>query len=225
MAKAAKSEHMETRRIVTPEFRVSYPHLDKPHAIKKTDTPKFSITMLYKKTHDLSKLKLAIKHAKIDEFGPDKSDWPEELESPVQDGDSSKFADKEGYKGHWVIKATSNEDNKPGLVDEDGQPILEKSEFPYAGCFARAQVFARVWEYGGKQGVHFILDHVQKLRDGKKLTSKKSAEEVFGAVAGAKRDEDDEDDAEDFSSKKSKGKKRRSDDDDDDDNDDGGSFK
>lgn len=194
MAKPAKNEK-EKQRILTPEFRVSYPHVFKPNSIKGSP-PKYSVTMLFKKSADLSVIKLAIKHAKIAEFGPDPDNWPEDLESPVTDGDKPKYADKEGYKGHWAIKASSNEDSKPGVVDEQVEPITEQSVF-YPGCYARAQVFARVWEFGGKQGVHFILDHVQKTKDGKSFGGKKAASEVFNPIVGEDGGEDETSDDDD----------------------------
>lgn len=189
MAKTEKVDPKAKCRIVTPTFRVSYPHVFKPAQVMGKGEFKYSITMLFKKDADLTSVKEAIRNAKIAQFGPNKADWPE-LDSPVMDGDSPKYADKEGYKGHWAIKAISNENVKPGVVDYPaGDPILEQSDF-YPGCYARAQVFARVWEFSGKQGIHFILDHVQKLKDGKPFSSKKSAKEAFGATAV-----DDEDDS------------------------------
>jgi len=178
---------------------VSYPHLFKANAFKGGEA-KYSVTMLFPKTADLSALKLAIKHAKIDKWGPDKDEWPEDLMSPVQDGDNPKYAANEGYKGHWAIKASSKEAQKPGLVNEKVEPIIDASEF-YPGCYARAQVFANGWEYMGKSGVSFILDHVQKTRDGKSFGGRKSAAEVFDPVSGGKApsmDEELDEDEEDF---------------------------
>jgi hypothetical protein len=196
-AKAPKADK-EKSRLLTPEFRVSYPHVFKANAFKG-GKPKFSVTMLFPKNSDLSPIKNAIKEAKIAKFGADKDSWPDDLESPVVDGDSPKHADKDGYKGCWAIKASTNEDQRPGVVDENVQPILEPSDF-YPGCYARAYVYAYVWEFAGKRGVGFILDHVQKLRDGKSFGGKKSADQVFSPVnAGAMSSDDNADDVdEDF---------------------------
>lgn len=203
--KAAKIDK-DLCRIITPEFRVSYPHVFKAQAVKATDKPKFSITMLYPKDSDLMgsspdgkprSLKEVIKNAKLAQFGP-KENWPDGLESPVIDGDNPKFADKDGYKGHWVIKATTSEDQRPSVVDAEMAPITEASEL-YPGSYARAYVYAYVWEYMGKQGVGFILDHVQKLRDGKSFGGKKPVEQVFSPVASAEPDAaGDADDDQDF---------------------------
>lgn len=178
--KNKQKANKDLSRVLTPEFRVSYPHVFKAQAIKPTDKPKFSVTMLFPKTADLSALKEAMRQAKIAEFGS-KENWPDDLESPVVDGDNPKHADKEGYKGHWVIKASTNEDQRPGVVDENVEPIVDQSKF-YPGCYARAYIYAYVWEYMGKQGVGFILDHVQKLRDGKSFGGKKPADQVFTPV-------------------------------------------
>lgn len=200
-------EQIERCRIITPEFRVSYPHLFEAQAPRPTDKKKFSITMLFDKNKTLvgtspdrqpRSLMDVIKFAKINVFGPNKEDWPEDLLSPVSDGDAKKYDKKEGHAGHWVIKATSNADQKPGLVDENLKPILEPALF-YPGCYARAYLYARVYEYMGKMGVHFIVDHVQKTRDGKSFSSKKAADMVFSPieVAAVAFDEDDSE-SEDF---------------------------
>lgn len=200
MAKEENQQLKEKCRVVTPEFVVSYPHVFKAAQVNGKGDPKFSITMLFKKSADLTVIKQAIKNAKVLEFGPNKENWPEDLESPVSDGDNVKYAKKEGYKGHWVIKAISNEAQKPGVVDQDVKPILNASDF-YPGCYARAQVFARVWEFSGKQGVHFILDHVQKTKDGKSLSSRKAASEIFSPIDSVEDEDlgdDDDDDEEGF---------------------------
>lgn len=188
-------------RIITPEFRVSYPHVFKAQAPKPTDKPKFSITMLFPKDTDLMgqspegkprSLKEAIRNAKLAEFGP-KENWPTDLQSPVIDGDNPKYADKEGYKGHWVMKATTSEDQRPNVVDGEMLPITDAAQL-YPGCYARAYVYAYIWEYMGKQGVGFILDHVQKLRDGKSFGGKRPVEQVFSPVTySAEADEETED--------------------------------
>lgn len=175
-------------RLITPEFRVSFPHVFKPSAMKGAK-PKYSIVMLFNKKQDLTPIKDAIRNAKIAAFGSNQKDWPKDLMSPVTDGDSVKLSKHEGYKGHWAIKASSMEENRPGVVNEEVEEIVNPADF-YPGCFARAQVFARVWEFGGKQGIHFILDHVQKTKDGKSLTSRKSASEVFNPISDLDEDDD-----------------------------------
>lgn len=192
-------------RMITPEFRVSYPHIFKPQAPKPTDKKKYSITMLFPKDSDLMgigldkkpiSIKQIIKNAKVAAFGPDKSKWPE-LESPVQDGDDPKFADKDGYKGHWVIKASTSEEQRPGVVGPDATPITDPAAV-YPGCYARAYVYACNWEYMKRQGIMFILDHVQKTRDGKAFGGKKPVEQVFSPVESEGSESPDSDEEDDF---------------------------
>lgn len=206
MGKTSKAEKevQDPCKIMTPEFRVSYPHVFKPSVMKGTkNDPKYSVTMLFEKDSDLDIIKGAIRAAKIKKWGKNKADWPEDIESPVVDGDGPKGLDKnkkrrDGYEGHYAIKASTGEDQRPGVVDENVDPIINVADF-YPGCYARAHVFAYVWEFpkdSGNFGVGFILDHVQKLRDGKSFGGKKSADEVFTKVNSGKakgRDEDDED--------------------------------
>lgn len=185
-------EQEDKCRIITPEFRVSYPHVWKAQAMPGTSNdPKFSITMLFSKDTDMTEIKNAIKEAKIAKFGANQKSWPKCV-SPVQDGDgeagvTKKTGDKkEGYEGCWVIKASTSADQQPGIVGKDGKAITKQADF-YAGCYARAYVYAYVWEFpkgSGKFGVGFILDHIQKLRDGKSFSGKKPVEQVFGPVAG-----------------------------------------
>jgi len=203
-------------RIITPEFRVSYPHVFNAQAPKPADTPKFSITMLFPKDRELigqspegkpRSIKEVIRNAKIAKFGP-KENWPEDIESPVRDGDHKKTIDKLGYAGSWVIKATSSEDQRPEVVGPDADdygklvPLTKPSEL-YPGCYARAYVFARCWEYMGKEGVQFILDHVQKLRDGTPFGGKRPVDQVFSPVEAdgddfASEADDDDDEVADF---------------------------
>ncbi len=168
--------------VVTPEFRVSYPHVFKPSAMKGQAKAKYSITMLFDKADDLGVLKAAIHAAKIEKWGA-KDKWPANLKAPVSDGDSPKNAGKDGCAGHWIAKASANEESRPGVVDERALPMADQADF-YAGCYAIAAIRASAWENEFGYGVMLILDHVQKTRDGKPFGSKKSADQIFAPISG-----------------------------------------
>lgn len=186
-AKKSKSDK-EACRVLTPEFRVSYPHVFKAQGMqgKKEAVKKYSVTMLFPKSTDLAVIKNAMKQAKIQAFGENKEKWPV-LESPVTDGDGPTGIDKktgerkDGYEGCWVIKASSSEDQKPSVVDQNVEPIINQNDF-YPGCYARASVLAYIWDNEFGKGVGFILDHVQKMRDGKSFGGKPPVEQVFSPV-------------------------------------------
>lgn len=174
-----KSSDQSAQRIITPEFRVSYPHLFKANAFGG-GKPKFSVTMLFPKKGDLSVLRKAMTAAKLEKFGP-KKNWPADLASPVTDGDAPAKPGKEertGYAGHWVIKATANEDSRPTVVDENAQTVMD-AKVIYPGCYARAAIFAYIWEFpvgSGRFGVGLILNGVQKTRDGETFSTRKPVE-------------------------------------------------
>ncbi len=231
-AKALMAEWKKKCRFVTSEFRTSYLHVFKPQGFKGAEE-KYSLVMLVKKKTNLKEYQRAMKYAKMVMFGADESDWPDNIESPIQDGDSKKNRTKEGYKGHWAIKASTSKDQKPTVVgmkkDADGNvmPIADPAEF-VSGDYARAQVFARVWEFpegSGNYGVQFILDHVQKTKDGKHFGGKKAATEVFNPITADVEDDEDEEEDEDETddnedSDAEDGDEDESDDDSDDDDDD-----
>ncbi len=129
----------DARRDVTPEFRVSFPHVFKAQAMPGTNNaPKYSVTMLFSKDDDLASITKMIHAAKVEKFGADKSKWPKKIKSPVQNGDGEAGIAKktgkrmEGYANSWVLKASTGEDQAPGVVNRQGKEILKASEF-YAG--------------------------------------------------------------------------------------------
>jgi hypothetical protein len=202
------AEKNDKCRIITPEFRVSFPHVFKAQAMPRTNNkPKFSVTMLFPKDSDMAWYKNVVREAKIEKWGTNKNDWPKGLKMPLQDGDDPEVHTikksgevRDGYEGHWVLKASTGEDQAPGIVGRDGKPIIREADF-YGGCYARAYVYCYVWEFpkDSKQyGIGFILDHVQKLRDGKSFGGKKPVEQVFGAIAGGADDMEDAEGEEDF---------------------------
>ncbi len=181
-------------RIIFPVARLSYPHLFQPHSPNPKDKKKYSATILLDKKGSLigqfpegnpRSIQEALNNCKIVTFGPDKTKWPKGLLSPIQDGDkpANDGEVRPGYAGHWAIKLTSNEDQKPELVFQDAKtPILEAKDL-YPGCYVKVFGFSYYWTYMGKQGIGFILDAVQFVRDGKSFGGKKPASEIFSPLA------------------------------------------
>lgn len=170
-----KNKSIEKKKVMTPEFRLSFPALHKPKSFENQE-PKFSIVMLFdKKKADLSKLKAAVAFAAQEKWGP-KEKWPKQLRMPFRDGDEKE--DMEGYKGHTYVSASSKQ--KPGLVDYPNRnPIDESDNKAYAGCYARATLIAFAYDKAGNRGVSFSLQNVQILRDGKPFSGRKAAEDEF----------------------------------------------
>ncbi len=186
---------VEKLKILTPEFRVSHPHVFKPTEVKKGDGKfSYSMEMLFDKTTtDLSIIQKPLKAAIVGKWGPDKSEWPSPLLMPIRDGD--KPHKKKGlipeHKGMWVVRASSSaEYSKPQVVGRDPKVALTTEAELYPGCYARAALKAHAYTFGDKDGVKFILDAVQFTRDGKAIGGRKPADQVFGVIEGDDGDAD-----------------------------------
>lgn len=162
-------------KVMTPEFRVSFPSVFEARAFSEAQTKKFELTALFPKITDLSPLKALAKQAAVDKWG-DKI--PANLRSPFRDG--SEKPDLDGYEGCIFVKMSSLQ--RPGVVDQGVQPIIEPSDF-YGGCYARASITAYAYDQAGNKGVAFGLQNVQKLRDGDAFSGRSAPEEDFEPVA------------------------------------------
>jgi len=160
--------------VMTPVFRVSFPHVFKATRPKGSDKDKFTLSMLFDDDADLSKLKKAATAAVKEKWG-DKP--PKKLKTPFLDAGDYDY---EGYEdGHALVRASSIQ--KPGVVDQNVDPIIEESEF-YPGCYARAKVRAFTYDIEGNRGVSFGLGNIQKVKDGERLGGHSKPEDDFEAV-------------------------------------------
>lgn len=170
-------------KVVIKNVRLSYPHLFAPFSIDGKQEPKFSCMLLLPKSDEagLEALRAAERAAaeigKSTKFG---GKIPQNLATIIRDGDD--FAeDYPEREGHWFLAVSANADRKPGVVDQSVQPILDQSEV-YAGCFVNASLNAFPYEFGGKKGISFGLNNVQKVADGEPLGSVSRAEDDFEPV-------------------------------------------
>jgi hypothetical protein len=172
---------IQMKKCVTPIARASYVSVFRPAKFDGQNSDqesKYSITLIFEKTDDLSELKRAVFNALVEKHGSDKTKWPKDLKLPFRDG--SKRADKEGY-GPDKVFITATSKSQPGIVDARVQKIIDEQLF-YSGCYCRAELIAFYYDAKGNKGVSFSLQNVQKVRDGKPFSGKKAAEEVFDAV-------------------------------------------
>lgn len=181
----AEKMDIEKKKCLTPEFRVSFPHVFEKHSGFKEQEPKYSIVMLFPKNYDLKELKRAAFNAAIEKWGP-KEKWPKNLRMPFRDGDEKQ--DLQGYEGCYFISASSKQ--KPQVVGNkkiDGQfpHITKEDDTFYAGCYARATLIAFAYDKLGNKGVSFSLQNVQKLKDGEPFSGRKNADDEFDEVEDA----------------------------------------
>lgn len=176
-------------KATTPHFRVSYPKVFRPELNKLSKKEEFSVVALFPKGADLSVLKKAAQDACEKEWGADKTKWPPGLRSPFRDqGERIKAAIAEekappaGYED-GAIYLNLKSKNKPGVVDQNVQDIIVESDF-YAGCWARATVFAQAYAQAGNKGVSFYLQNVQKVKEGEPLGGKVAPQNDFAPIEG-----------------------------------------
>jgi len=168
--------------LVTPEFRCSYLQVFEAREDPNGNF-KFSVAMLFpKEGTDIAEIKTAMNNAVVNKWG-DKP--PQNMKNPLKDGDIKENDADKVYAGHWYINASSNENRKPGVVDNKLKPIIDQADF-YSGCYARAKVNFYGYDNVSK-GVGCGLQHIMKVKDGESLGgSTESAESAFSGFAAPK---------------------------------------
>ena len=137
-------------KIVTGKVRFSYANVFSPKASVEGGTPKYSVSAY---------------------FG---GSVPKGLKGGLRDGDEEK--EDAAYAGSYFINANSAQ--KPGVVDQDLNPIMDMNEF-YSGCYGRASITFYPYNAQGSKGIACGLNNVQKLEDGEKLGGATSAAADF----------------------------------------------
>lgn len=161
---------MSETKVITDKVRFSYVKVFEPD-----DRNKYSVSILIDKkdTNTLSKIEKAIQAA-IDLGAAKLGGKKKGLKLPLRDGDEEKEDDI--YQGKMFVNANSV--NKPGIVDKNLDPLMEKEEF-YSGCYGRASLNFYAFDYEGKKGIACGLNNLQKLEDGERLGAQSSAQDDF----------------------------------------------
>lgn len=173
-----------TTKVVTGRVRLSYAWLDEPRTPKDNPSgePKYSVSLLIPKT-DVKTVE-ALKAAQEVAIAAKWPKRPAKIATTMHDGDGVREKTGEAYgpecHGHWVMSVATK--SKPGMVDKDCVPILEKNVIR-SGDYARVSLNAYAYDANGNRGVSFGLNNVQKLADGEPLgASRTRAEDDFTAV-------------------------------------------
>lgn len=170
---------MSETKVITGKVRFSYAHVFEPHAMEEGQKKKYSVSLIIPKKDKktIAKIEKAIEAAL--EAGKAKfgGKIPKNPKLPLRDGDVERDED-ENYEGCMFINC--NSDRKPGLVDENTDPIMDKDDF-YSGCYGRASINLYAFNVNGNKGVAAGLNNLQKLADGESLGgTAASPEEDFG---------------------------------------------
>jgi hypothetical protein len=98
---------------------------------------------------------------------------------PIRDG--AEKSEKNGYAGRIFIQAKTQ--TRPGVVDQDVQPILDQTLI-YPGVIVNAQVQFKGYSRPS-WGVGCYLQNVQLVANGERLGGKPDPSSVFEPVRGA----------------------------------------
>jgi len=166
---------VKSRTIITPNATAIFVYVWEPReSMNEGGIAQYQLSLAFKKTEDITALRRAVKACATDKFGAagvrllDKTPpfrQIDDMDTPVP-----------GHKGGVFITAKSK--SKPGIVDENRDVILEPMDF-YPGCICRASVVPFAYDKKGSKGVTFLLNNIQKLKDGTRLDGKKKAEDEF----------------------------------------------
>ena len=173
----------QNKVITGPNTVFSYLHCWEPKALTENATPKYSVSLIIKKSdiRTIDKIKKAIEYAYKEGESKLKGNGKSipalsVLKTPLRDGDTER-PDDEAYKGCYFVNANSTQ--APGIVDGNCNPILERGEM-YSGVIGRASITFYAFNSNGNKGIACSLNNLQKLADGEPLGSKASAESDFG---------------------------------------------
>jgi hypothetical protein len=174
-------------QVMTPEFRVSYPNVLQPKRNELSGQDEFNVMAIFKKGTNLQVLMAAAQAAIEKKWGADRTKWPKPLKSPFRKHEQKYKEQQDGTKtlppgfeaGGIFMNFKSRQ--RPGVVNEDVQPIIDPTEF-YAGCYAQATVSAYAYDQKGNRGVAFGLGNIQKVRDGEPFGNRTKPEDDFQPV-------------------------------------------
>ena len=181
-------------RILTPEFRLAFPALYAPTAQNEGQTPKYSLTAIWRPT-DFSdkekelwaKIKAELDRVSQAAFGKPYAKLPSSFHKPLRDGSEVKW---NGF-GEGTVFARLSSLYQPGVVDRDRTPLVPTTaqnvdgtstliapDAVYAGAYGRATT--NVWSFDNQsKGLSLGLMNVQITRGGQRLDGRVDAVDDF----------------------------------------------
>lgn len=173
-------------KIVTPIFRLSYPHIFEAHHNILGKRDQYDLVMIFDKKDKPSLKPMYDLMAEVAKFRFNTN--TKGLKNPFKDGDTATSLSGElikeknpMYAGMLILSSWTK--NKPGVVNNKNEIILDHDEI-YGGCYCKAQLNCYAYETGGNRGVSFGLLHIQKIKDGDPFGSRTKPEDAFAPVAG-----------------------------------------
>lgn len=199
-------QYANSGNIISPKFRMTYPHLLKPQVFRAdpTSRPSFKVGGLFPPGVDWPEGRKACYDAAAVEWGPDPAKWPKN--PPVQPGAEgpagqpqpldTPFKDqgvvgwqedgtlKKGYvQGALFIQPSTGEKFPPVIVGPDGRTEITDEKEIYGGRWACVSVRAKAWTFGKRHGVKLYLQAVQLLEHDEPFGTRGEPEKEFTPVA------------------------------------------
>ncbi len=167
-------------KVITGKCRLSYANVWEPREAKDGKPGKYGacIVISKKDTKTLDKIKRAVDAAIENGKGKWGGKVPKNISLPLRDGDEER-EDDPVFRDAYFINA--NKHRKPGIVDRDLNPILDKDEV-YSGCYCMFSLDFYPYDVEGKKGIAASLENILKVADGDRLAGGASAEEDFANV-------------------------------------------
>lgn len=165
-------------KVIVPG-RLSYANVWEPQSINGSE-PKYSVSVIIPKSDKatIQKIQQAVEQAKQEAISKFGGKIPVNLKLPLRDGDIDR-PDDEAYANSYFINCNSKQ--KPQVVDQQVQPILDQAEV-YSGCYGRVSVTFYGFNSNGNRGVAAGLGNIQKLKDGEPLGGRVRAEDEFDTL-------------------------------------------
>lgn len=175
--------------VTTGLARLSYLACWEPTSIKGSK-PAYRCTPLIPKTDKatISEIKEAIDEAI--EIGKSKF-WngkvpKKDFKLPFRDGDAEQKDDPEDEDGKGpeyigMMFFNANSKDQPSVVDTKSQPILDETKV-YAGCWGLVNVNFYPFSNNGSNGVAVSLNHIMKVKDDTKFSSRVSLASAFADI-------------------------------------------
>lgn len=169
--------------IRSPKGRLSYPNLETPNPQAKVTSGKnagklkFTVSMLFPPTADLTLLREAATAAAVEEFGAERFQGllsAGKFNTPFLDAFNASRTEKnpagnEDLKGWTMIRTDSM--TRPGIIEANGMPIGDDFAGVYAGRWAFITLNPSAYPAidGGKPGVKFYMSNIQLLDHDERL--------------------------------------------------------
>ena len=156
---------------------IKFPNLFEARQINGRGKPKYSAILILDPGTDWNALNATIQEALAEKFD---RGLPQHWAYPVQD------ATEDGFPGQGLIKAYSNEEYPPQVVDQHLNKVLDKGAI-FGGCLVNAYIRFYGYDESGNRGVGCGLNAVQIIDNVNvtRLDNRKDAAQVFQAIPGA----------------------------------------